>query len=244
MDETVSEKNIDYVIRLKDIVKKFYIGRPNELEILHGISMDVRRGQFVSIVGPSGSGKSTLMNVIGVLDKPTSGSYYLDGINVEEADEDELSDIRNQKIGFVFQTYNLISKTTALSNVELPMLYAGVGAKKRRERAMELLSLVEMEDRAKHLPEELSGGQKQRVAIARAMANNPAIILADEPTGALDTKTGRLVMDIFHKLHKEQGITIVLITHSPELAKETERILPLRDGNIIDDGDSPDLSAV
>lgn len=244
MDETVSEKNIDYVIRLKDIVKKFYIGRPNELEILHGISMDVRRGQFVSIVGPSGSGKSTLMNVIGVLDKPTSGSYYLDGINVEEADEDELSDIRNQKIGFVFQTYNLISKTTALSNVELPMLYAGVGAKKRRERAMELLSLVEMEDRAKHLPEELSGGQKQRVAIARAMANNPAIILADEPTGALDTKTGRLVMDIFHKLHKEQGITIVLITHSPELAKETERIMPLRDGNIIDDGDSPDLSAV
>ena len=244
MDETVSENNIDYVIRLKDIVKKFYIGRPNELEILHGISMDVKRGQFVSIVGPSGSGKSTLMNVIGVLDKPTSGSYYLDGINVEEADEDELSDIRNQKIGFVFQTYNLISKTTALSNVELPMLYAGVGAKKRRERAMELLSLVEMEDRAKHLPEELSGGQKQRVAIARAMANNPAIILADEPTGALDTKTGRLVMDIFHKLHKEQGITIVLITHSPELAKETERILPLRDGNIIDDGDSPDLSAV
>lgn len=244
MDEAVLEDNNDYVIRLKDIVKKFYIGRPNELEILHGISMDVKRGQFVSIVGPSGSGKSTLMNVIGVLDKPTSGSYYLDGINVEEADEDELSDIRNQKIGFVFQTYNLISKTTALSNVELPMLYAGVGAKKRRERAMELLSLVEMEDRAKHLPEELSGGQKQRVAIARAMANNPAIILADEPTGALDTKTGRLVMDIFHKLHKEQGITIVLITHSPELARETERILPLRDGNIIDDGDSPDLSAV
>jgi putative ABC transport system ATP-binding protein len=239
-----SENNKEYVIRLKDIVKKFYIGRPNELEILHGISMDVKRGEFVSIVGPSGSGKSTLMNVIGVLDKPTSGTYYLDGINVEEADEDELSDIRNQKIGFVFQTYNLISKTTALSNVELPMLYAGVSARKRRERAMELLSLVEMEDRAKHLPEELSGGQKQRVAIARAMANSPAIILADEPTGALDTKTGRLVMDIFHKLHKEQGITIVLITHSPELAKETERILPLRDGNIIYGGDSPDLSAV
>jgi len=247
MDESiipVSEKNNDYVIRLKDIVKKFYVGRPNELEILHGISIDVKRGEFVSIVGPSGSGKSTLMNVIGVLDKPTSGSYYLDGINVEEADENELSDIRNQKIGFVFQTYNLISKTTALSNVELPMLYAGVSAKKRRERAMELLSLVEMEDRAKHFPEELSGGQKQRVAIARAMANSPAIILADEPTGALDTKTGRLVMDIFHKLHKEQGITIVLITHSPELAKETERILPLRDGNIIEDGDAPDLSAV
>jgi putative ABC transport system ATP-binding protein len=244
MDTPVSETENDYVIRLKDIVKKFYVGRPNELEILHGISMDVKRGQFVSIVGPSGSGKSTLMNVIGVLDKPTSGTYYLDGINVEEADDNELSDIRNQKIGFVFQTYNLISKTTALSNVELPMLYAGVSAKKRRERALELLSLVEMEDRAKHLPEELSGGQKQRVAIARAMANNPAIILADEPTGALDTKTGRLVMDIFHRLHKEQGITIVLITHSPELAKETERILPLRDGNILENGDTLDLSAV
>ena len=222
------------IIELKDIVKKFYIGRPNELEILHGISMSVEEGEFVSVVGPSGSGKSTLMNIIGALDRPTSGSYYLDGIDVQAAPDDYLSDIRNRKIGFVFQTYNLIAKTSALKNVELPMLYAGVSAGKRKERAMELMSLVEMEDRASHLPEELSGGQKQRVAIARAMANDPAIILADEPTGALDTKTGRLVMDIFHRLNKEQKKTIVLITHSPELASETHRIINIRDGYIIE----------
>lgn len=221
------------IIKLSNIVKKFYIGEPNELEILHGISLEVEEGEFVSIVGPSGSGKSTLMNMIGVLDRPTSGEYILDGINVGEADDSELSEIRNQKIGFVFQTYNLISKTNALKNVELPMLYAGVERSKRLARAKELLDLVEMGDRAKHLPEELSGGQKQRVAIARAMANNPAIILADEPTGALDSKTGRLVMDLFHKLNKEQKKTIVLITHSNELALETDRIISIKDGNII-----------
>ena len=221
------------IIRLENIVKKFYIGEPNELEILHGISLEVKEGEFLSIVGPSGSGKSTLMNLIGVLDRPTSGSYYLDGIDVGSAHDNDLSDIRNQKIGFVFQTYNLIPKTNALRNVELPMLYAGVPKAERRKRAMELLDLVEMTDRANHLPEELSGGQKQRVAIARAMANNPAIILADEPTGALDTKTGRLVMDLFHKLNEEQHKTIVLITHSPELAEETDRIISIRDGNIV-----------
>ena len=190
----------------------------------------------MSIVGPSGSGKSTLMNLIGALDRPTSGSYYLDGIDVEQASENELSEIRNKKIGFVFQTYNLIAKTNAIKNVELPMLYAGYSASARRKRAMELLDLVEMTDRAKHLPEELSGGQKQRVAIARAMANDPAIILADEPTGALDTKTGRLVMDLFHKLNREQKKTIVLITHSPELASETHRIINIRDGRISEEG--------
>lgn len=221
------------IIKLENIVKKFYIGEPNELEILHGISLEVEEGEFVSIVGPSGSGKSTLMNMIGVLDRPTSGEYILDGINVGEADDSELSEIRNQKIGFVFQTYNLISKTNALKNVELPMLYAGVERSKRLARAKELLELVEMGDRAKHLPEELSGGQKQRVAIARAMANDPAIILADEPTGALDSKTGRLVMDLFHKLNKENKKTIVLITHSNELAAETDRIISIRDGNIV-----------
>ncbi len=221
------------IIRLSNIVKKYYIGQPNELEILHGISLSVEEGEFVSIVGPSGSGKSTLMNVIGALDRPTSGSYFLDGIDVEKAEDNELSAVRNLKIGFVFQTYNLISKTTAQSNVELPMLYAGVPRMERRKRAAELLSMVEMTERAKHLPEELSGGQKQRVAIARAMANDPAIILADEPTGALDTKTGRLVMDMFHKLNEEQHKTIVLITHSPELASETDRILSLRDGLIV-----------
>ena len=222
------------IIELKDIVKKFYIGRPNELEILHGINMSVEEGEFVSVVGPSGSGKSTLMNIIGALDRPTSGEYYLDGIDVQAAPDDYLSDIRNRKIGFVFQTYNLIAKTSALKNVELPMLYAGMPAGKRKDRAHELMALVEMEDRASHLPEELSGGQKQRVAIARAMANDPAIILADEPTGALDTKTGRLVMDIFHRLNKDQKKTIVLITHSPELASETDRIINIRDGYIIE----------
>ena len=223
------------IIQLKDIVKKFYIGQPNELEILHGISLEVEEGEFVSIVGPSGSGKSTLMNMIGILDRPTSGEYILDGINVGEAEDSELSEIRNQKIGFVFQTYNLVSKTNALKNVELPMLYAGVEKSKRRKRANELLELVEMSDRSKHLPEELSGGQKQRVAIARAMANDPAIILADEPTGALDSKTGRLVMDLFHKLNKEQKKTIIFITHSNELAAETDRIISIRDGVIVDE---------
>ncbi len=223
------------IIRLENIVKSFYIGMPNELEILHGINMSVSEGEFVSIVGPSGSGKSTLMNLIGVLDRPTSGKYYLDGIDVEEAKDDELSDIRNRKIGFVFQTYNLIAKTNAIKNVELPMLYAGMSKSDRRDRAAELMELVEMTDRAKHLPEELSGGQKQRVAIARAMANDPAIILADEPTGALDSKTGRLVMDLFHKLNEEQGKTIVLITHSEELANETDRILSLKDGDIVNE---------
>ena len=220
------------IIKLDKIVKKFYIGEPNELEILHGISLSVEEGEFVSIVGPSGSGKSTLMNMIGCLDRPTSGKYVLDGINVDLAEDKELSEIRNQKIGFVFQTYNLIPKTNALKNIELPMLYAGLERKERKERAEYLLELVEMTDRARHLPEELSGGQKQRVAIARAMANNPAIILADEPTGALDSKTGRLVMDLFHKLNKEEHKTIILITHSNELAEETDRIIKIKDGRI------------
>lgn len=234
------------ILSLKDIVKRFYIGTPNELEILHGINLNVTEGTFVSIVGASGSGKTTLMNTIGLLDRPTSGEYIIDGINVNNATDNDLSYIRNQKIGFVFQTYNLVSKTTALKNVELPMLYAGIPRKERTERAEQLLELVGMKDRMKHLPEELSGGQKQRVAIARSLANSPAIILADEPTGALDSKTGRVVMDIFHKLNQEQGKTIVLITHSPELAHETQRIVTLRDGNIISDekGITYDLSKI
>lgn len=220
------------VIQLKDIYKRFYIGTPNELQVLNGISLTVGEGEFVAIVGQSGSGKSTLMNIIGALDRPTEGSYYLDQVDMNAAKDTELSRIRNRKIGFVFQTYNLISKTNAIKNVEMPMLYAGMARKKRLERAKELLTLVGMEERMHHLPEELSGGQKQRVAIARAMANDPAIILADEPTGALDSGTGRMVMDIFHRLHKEQGKTIVLITHSPELAEETERLITIKDGNI------------
>ena len=221
------------VIDLKNIVKKFYVGKPNELEILHGISLQVQRGEFVSVVGQSGSGKSTLMNIIGILDRPTSGEYYLDGLDIQTAKDTELSHIRNQKIGFVFQTYNLVARTNALRNVELPMLYAGVPRKERRELAEYYLEIVGMKDRMLHKPDELSGGQKQRVAIARAMANHPSIILADEPTGALDSKTGRTVMDLFHQFHEEQGKTIVLITHSNELAEETERIITIRDGSVI-----------
>ncbi len=223
----------DTIIEARDIIKRYYIGKPNELEILHGIGLTVKEGEFVAIVGASGSGKSTLMNIIGVLDKPTFGEYILDGVDVMKAKDNELSEIRNKKIGFVFQTYNLIARTSALKNVELPMMYAKVPGGERRRRAKELMRLVDMEDRMNHAPDELSGGQKQRVAIARAMANDPALILADEPTGALDSKTGRMVMDIFHKLHDERGKTIILITHSPELAEECERILTLSDGMFI-----------
>lgn len=223
------------IIDMKGIIKKFYIGQPNELTILKGIDLQVQEGEFVSIVGQSGSGKSTLMNIIGALDRPTEGEYLLDDVQINQAGDSQLSAIRNQKIGFVFQTFNLIPRTSALKNVELPMLYGGVSGSKRTQRARELLNMVEMEDRMGHLPNELSGGQKQRVAIARAMANNPAIILADEPTGALDSATGRLVMDLFHRLHDEQGKTIVLITHNQELAEETQRVITLRDGQIVEE---------
>ena len=218
---------------MEGIVKRFYIGHPNELEILHGIDLTVQEGEFLAIVGESGSGKSTMMNIIGALDKPTEGSYILDGVDMTAARDNELSALRCKKIGFVFQTFNLIARVSALKNVELPMLYAGVPAARRAARAKELLELVGMGDRMNHQPSELSGGQKQRVAIARAMANDPAVLLADEPTGALDSATGRVVMDIFHKLHREQGKTILLITHSQELAAECERIVTLLDGEIV-----------
>lgn len=223
----------EHVISLNGIVKRFYIGKPNELEILHGINLEVERGEFVSIVGESGSGKSTLMNIIGALDRPTEGEYRLQGKNIGEAKDRELSSIRNQEIGFVFQTYNLIPRTTALENVELPMLYGKMKKTERRERARELLELVGMKEIMLHKPEELSGGQKQRTAIARAMANDPSIILADEPTGALDSETSRRIIDIFHRLHREQGKTIVLITHSTELAQETDRVVKISDGRIL-----------
>ena len=221
------------IIDLKGIKKRFFEGTENEIEVLKGIDLQVYEGEFVSIVGASGSGKSTLMNIIGALDRASEGSYLLDGVDINQADDNELSHIRNKKIGFVFQTYNLIPRISALKNVERPMLYAKVPGAERTERAKELLKLVGMEDRMKHNPDELSGGQKQRVAIARAMANHPAILLADEPTGALDSKTGRLIMDIFHQLNREQGMTIVLITHSDSLAEETGRIFTLMDGEII-----------
>ena len=221
------------LIEMHGIRKSYYIGKPNELEILHGIDLTVYPGEFVAIVGESGSGKSTLMNIIGVLDKPTSGEYTLDGMNIHDAKDNQLADIRNRKIGFVFQTYNLIGRQSALKNVELPMLYAGVPGGERTRRAKEWLERVGMGERMKHQPNELSGGQKQRVAIARAMVNEPALILADEPTGALDSQTSRTVMDLFHEMHNTYHKTIVLITHNPELADECERVLTLRDGLIV-----------
>jgi len=232
MENIMPKRERETIIQLSHIVKRFFIGQPNELEILHGIDLEVKQGEFLSIVGESGSGKSTLMNIIGALDKPTEGNYTLDGTDVCQAKDKKQSEIRKAKIGFVFQTYNLVARSTALSNVELPMLYGGVPKQERTARARELLEMVGMGERMTHKSDELSGGQKQRVAIARAMANNPSIILADEPTGSLDSKTGRIIMDIFHRLHHEEGKTIVFITHSPELAKETERIVTLSDGVI------------
>ena len=188
------------IIEMRNIVKTYFIGKPNQLEILHGIDLDVYQGEFLAIVGESGSGKSTLMNIIGALDKPTSGKYSLNGTDIETMNDNQLSHVRNKEIGFVFQTYNLIGRMSALKNVELPLLYAGVSGKERNKRASELLTLVGMGDRMSHQPNELSGGQKQRVAIARAMANEPSILLCDEPTGALDSNTSREVMDLFHQI--------------------------------------------
>lgn len=220
------------IIRMENIIKRFYIGKPNELEILHGIDLIVNKGEFVSIVGESGSGKSTLMNIIGVLDRQTEGNYFLEGQDVNSMNDTVRSVIRNEKIGFVFQNFNLIPRANALKNVTLPLMYREKRPRNVKELGMEMLKLVGMEDRATHRPNELSGGQKQRVAIARAMINEPSIILADEPTGALDSQTGHMIMDIFHKLHEEQGKTIILVTHSKELAAETQRIITLHDGSI------------
>lgn len=226
----MSENN---VICMEQIIKRFYIGKPNELEILHGIDLTVKHGEFISIVGESGSGKSTLMNIMGLLDRQTEGTYYLEGQDVNQMDDNVRSVIRNEKIGFVFQNFNLIARSNALKNTILPLMYREKKLKNASEIGMEMLKLVGMEDRATHLPNELSGGQKQRIAIARAMINQPSIILADEPTGALDSQTGHMIMDIFHKLHEEQGKTIILITHSKELAEETQRIVSINDGLIV-----------
>lgn len=223
------------MLELREIVKRYFIGEPNELEVLRKISLIINEGEFIAIVGQSGSGKSTLMNIIGALDRPTEGLYILDGTPIAEMTDNELSEIRNEKVGFVFQVFNLVAKINALSNVELPMFYKGIPKRERRERAEYLLSLVGMQDRMTHMPNELSGGQKQRVAIARSLANEPSIILADEPTGALDSETGNMVMDLFMKIHREEKRTIVLITHNDELAKKTQRIVTLRDGRIISD---------
>lgn len=223
-----------FLIDMRNIVKSYYVNRENELEIIHSINLKIAHGDFVAIVGESGSGKSTLMNMIGVLTLPTSGHYTLDGVDVSHMSGDEMGEIRNRKIGFVFQNFNLISKMTALENVELPMVYAGEDRKERKKRAKRLLELVGMQERMSHKPNELSGGQKQRVAIARSLANNPGIILADEPTGALDSETGQSIMKIFHKLHDRQK-TIIIVTHNEKLAQECSRIITIRDGNIIED---------
>lgn len=232
------------MIKVRNLDKRYFIGTPNELIALNNISLEIEDGEFVALVGASGSGKSTFMNIIGALDTPTSGEYLLDNQPVHKMSQNELSEIRGRKIGFVFQSFNLIARSSALKNVELPMLYTGVPGRDRSSRAKELMDLVGMSDRMHHLPNELSGGQKQRVAIARSLVNDPSIILADEPTGALDTKTGKLVMDIFLKVHREKKKTILLITHSPELAEMTQRIITISDGSIISDVPSNRSNAI
>ena len=221
------------LIQLSNVVKSYSNG-DQELNVLKGIDLTVYEGEFVAIMGPSGSGKSTLMNIIGLLDKPTSGDYSFNGIQVEELKEKQLAKVRNQEIGFVFQQFFLLSKLSALQNVELPLVYAGVNSSKRRQLAKQFLEKVELSERMKHLPSELSGGQKQRVAIARALVNNPSIILADEPTGALDTKTSDQIMQLLTELNRE-GKTIVMVTHEPEIADFATRKIVIRDGEITRD---------
>jgi len=221
------------VIVVRRVVKTYALGEI-AVHALRGVSMTIERGDFVAIMGASGSGKSTLMNIIGCLDLPTSGRYLLDNVDVRGMSEDELADVRNRKIGFVFQSFNLIPRTTALANVELPMVYAGMSKKRRRQRAEKALARVGLADRMNHLPSELSGGQQQRVAVARAIGTNPAIVLADEPTGNLDSTATHEVMAVFSQLNAE-GRTVVLITHEDEVARHAKRIIRLRDGEIIDD---------
>ena len=221
------------LIQLSNVVKSYSNG-DQELNVLKGIDLTVYEGEFVAIMGPSGSGKSTLMNIIGLLDKQTSGDYSLNGTQVEELIEKQLAKVRNQEIGFVFQQFFLLSKLSALQNVELPLVYAGVNSSKRRQLAKQFLEKVELSERMKHLPSELSGGQKQRVAIARALVNNPSIILADEPTGALDTKTSDQIMQLLTELNRE-GKTIVMVTHEPEIADFATRKIVIRDGEITRD---------
>lgn len=221
------------VIVTKDLHKVYKLG-DTEVHALRGVSIDIKEGEFVSIMGSSGSGKSTFMNIIGCLDKPTSGNYYLDGSKVSEMEKDELADVRNRKIGFVFQSFNLLARTTAAENVELPMIYNNTPSRTRAERAFEALSRVGLRGREKHFPSQLSGGQQQRVAIARAIVNDPSIILADEPTGNLDTAMSGEIMEIFRSLN-DQGKTIIIITHEHDIAENAERIVIFKDGSIIEE---------
>ncbi|HEY0041023.1 MAG TPA: ABC transporter ATP-binding protein [Flavisolibacter sp.] len=225
------------VIQLKEIKKNYFLGKV-VIEVLKGLSLDIQKAEYVALMGPSGSGKSTLMNIIGCLDSPTSGQYILAGQSVSGMTDNELADVRNQEIGFVFQQFNLLPRLTALENVALPLVYAGVSKKERIQRAKEVLDMVSLSDRSHHKPNELSGGQNQRVAIARALVNNPSIILADEPTGNLDSKTSHEIMDIFGQIHAA-GNTVVLVTHEEDIAAHARRVIRLRDGVIESDTPCP-----
>lgn len=219
------------MIGVRDIKKTYRIGKI-DLDVLRGVSLDVKEKEFLAIMGPSGSGKSTLMNIIGCLDRPTAGSYRLEGIDVTERSDDDLAEIRNRRVGFVFQTFNLLPRFSALKNVELPMIYSGIPLREREKKAMEMLEIVGLSDRASHRPSELSGGEQQRVAIARALVNDPAIILADEPTGNLDTKSGSEIISILERLN-ERGKTILIVTHESDIALRAKRVIHLKDGTII-----------
>ena len=219
------------VIEIQDLVKDYRVGEM-VVHVLKGISFEIERGDFVSIMGPSGSGKSTLMNILGCLDKPTSGTYTLDGISVGNLNRDQLAEIRNKKIGFVFQQFNLLARTSAAENVELPMMYTDASARERRERAMKALLAVGLAGREEHQPSQLSGGQQQRVAIARSLVNDPSIILADEPTGALDSRTSIEIMAIFQRLNREEGITMIVVTHDPDVATYSNRSIHFKDGTL------------
>ncbi len=224
------------VISVRDVTKVYQMGDV-EVRALRGVDLDIWPGEMLAIMGPSGSGKSTLMNIIGCLDVPSSGTYELDGVDVSHLNDDQLAEIRCRKLGFVFQSFNLLPRTSALANVELPLIYAGASGRKRRDRAAEVLDMVGLGDRLGHNPNELSGGQQQRVAVARSLVNQPALILADEPTGNLDTRTGIEIMELFQRLNREQGIVIIFVTHDPETAEYCNRIVHIRDGLIEKDTD-------
>jgi putative ABC transport system ATP-binding protein len=230
------------VIHLQDIRKSYFMGR-QELEVLKGINIDINRNEYVALMGPSGSGKSTLMNILGCLDSPTAGTYILNGHDVSTMPDNELADIRNKEIGFVFQQFNLLPRLTALENVALPLVYAGIPKRQRQEMAMEVLRKVDLTDRSHHRPNEMSGGQCQRVAIARALVNNPSIILADEPTGNLDSKTSHEIMDIFNKIHAD-GNSVVLVTHEDDISRFAHRIIRLRDGLLESDRINESVSVI